>query len=100
MGRAVTGILGSIFGTLTGIGLSFLLGGGLPFGGGRPAGGEGAGPGGPSQSALGATSFSPVFSANLMVFSLVFPVAIAVLAGFYPAWRASKMNTVTALKYE
>lgn len=97
---AVTGMLGSVFGTLTGVGLSFLLGGGLPFfGGGRPAGG-GAGAGGPGQSALGATSFSPVFSANLMLFSLAFPIAIAVLAGFYPAWRASRMNTVTALKYE
>jgi putative ABC transport system permease protein len=98
---AVTGILGSIFGTLMGVGLSFLLGGGLPFfGGTRTTAGGGAGPGSPGQSVLGATSFSPVFSGNLMVFSLVFPVAIAVLAGFYPAWRASRMNTVTALKYE
>jgi len=99
---AVTGMLGSIFGTLTGVGLSYLLGGGLPFFGGARTSGGGApgGGGGPGQTVLGASSFSPVFSANLMVFSLVFPVAIAVLAGFYPAWRASRMNTVTALKYE
>ena len=99
---AVTGMLGSVFGTLTGVGLSYLLGGGLPFFGGARTSGGGApgGGGGPGQTVLGASSFSPVFSANLMVFSLVFPVAIAVLAGFYPAWRASRMNTVTALKYE
>ncbi len=99
---AVTGMLGSIFGTLAGVGLSFLLGGGLPFGmGGRTTGGGGGfgGPGG-GQSALGASSFSPVFSVNLILFSLIFPIAIAVLAGYYPAWRASKLNTVTALKYE
>ncbi len=98
----VTGMLGSIFGTLAGVGLSFFLGGGLPFGmRGRTTGGGGGfgGPGG-GQSALGSSSFSPVFSVNLMLFSLIFPVAIAVLAGYYPAWRASKLNTVTALKYE
>ncbi len=96
---AITGTLGSLFGTLVGMLLSFLLGGSLPFGfGGR--GGGGGGPGGPGQSPFGAASFSPVFSANLIAFSLIFPVAIAILAGFYPAWRASRMNTVTALKYE
>jgi len=99
---AVTGMLGSIFGTMAGVGLSFLLGGGLPFGAGRrvEGGGGGFGGAGGAQSALGATSFSPVFSANLILFSLIFPIVIAILAGFYPAWRASKMNTVTALKYE
>jgi putative ABC transport system permease protein len=95
---AVTGLVGSIFGTLMGIGLAYLLGGGLfSFGGGTRVGGGGGGPGGPMSLS---TSFSPVFSANLMIFSLLFPVAIAVLAGFYPAWRASRMNTVNALKYE
>ena len=96
---AVTGLMGSIFGTLMGVGLAYLLGGGMfSFGGGTRVGG-GGGPGGPSSMSL-STSFSPVFSANLMIFSLLFPVAIAVLAGFYPAWRASRMNTVNALKYE
>jgi len=97
---AVTGLMGSIFGTLMGVGLAYLLGGGMfSFGGGARVGGGGGGPGGPSSMSL-STSFSPVFSANLMIFSLLFPVAIAVLAGFYPAWRASRMNTVNALKYE
>ena len=97
---AVTGLMGSIFGTLMGVGLAYLLGGGMfSFGGGARVGGGGGGPGGPSSMSL-STSFSPVFSANLMIFSLLFPIAIAVLAGFYPAWRASRMNTVNALKYE
>jgi len=33
-------------------------------------------------------------------FSLLFPIGVAVLAGLYPAWRASRMNAVVALKYE
>jgi len=98
---AVTGMLGSIFGTMAGVGLSFLLGGGLPFmGGQRTTASAGVGGPGGGQSPFGATSFAPVFSVDLMLFSLIFPIAIAILAGFYPAWRASKMNTVTALKYE
>ncbi|MGC8961280.1 MAG: ABC transporter permease [Candidatus Bathyarchaeia archaeon] len=92
---AVTGMLGSIFGTLAGVLLSFLLGGSLPFFSFRPPGG-----GGPGQTPFAAASFTPVFSADLIAFSLIFPIAIAILAGLYPAWRASRMNTVTALKYE
>lgn len=100
---AVTGMLGSLFGTITGVLLSFLLGGSLPFfsqprvATSAPSGG---GPGGPMQSPFATSSFTPVFSVNLIAFSLIFPVAIAILAGLYPAWRASRMNTVTALKYE
>jgi putative ABC transport system permease protein len=93
---ALTGVLGAIFGTLTGVMLSFFLGGGIsslsfsppPMGGPR------------TQVQSGGTSYSPVFSAQLFAFSLIFPIGLAVLAGLYPAWRASRMNAVTALKYE
>jgi len=92
----ITGFLGGLLGTLVGSILAFFLGGNLPFLQFRiPGGGGGLG-----QNPLGITSFKPVFSINLILFSLVFPIAIALLAGFYPAWRASRMNTVTALKYE
>jgi ABC-type antimicrobial peptide transport system permease subunit len=53
--------------------------------------------GGPMTS--GATT-EPIFTTDLILFSLVFPIAIAVLAGLYPARRASKMHPVVALKYE
>lgn len=98
---AITGMLGGIFGTLVGVGLSFFLGGGLPSLGFRGIGGRvapGGQPGG--QTTSGTSSFSPVFSIDLIVFSLTFPIVIAILAGFYPARRASKMDIVTALKYE
>lgn len=93
---ALTGIMGSIIGTLLGVVLSFFLGGGMssfsfrppPMGGSR------------TQAQSTGTSYSPVFSTELFAFSLIFPIALAVLAGLYPAWRASRMNAVTALKYE
>jgi putative ABC transport system permease protein len=94
---AITGVIGGLIGTLAGVLLSFLLGGSLPFFGFRMPG-IGFRPG--QQATAASTSFSPALSVGLIAFSLSFPVAIAILAGFYPAWRASKMNTVTALKYE
>ncbi|MGQ9542500.1 MAG: ABC transporter permease [Candidatus Bathyarchaeia archaeon] len=91
----LTGILGSIFGTMLGVGLSFFLGGGIPtFRFPSPPGARAA----TGQSSYGA--YAPVFSPELIMFSLLFPIGIAVLAGLYPAWRASRMNAVTALKYE
>jgi putative ABC transport system permease protein len=91
---ALTGIIGSIFGTMMGIILSYLLGGALPF-----LRGPGGGPGGGFRIG-GSTSFSPAFSLDLLMFSLVFPIFIAVLAGLYPAWRASRLNVIIALRYE
>ncbi|MCX6658985.1 MAG: FtsX-like permease family protein, partial [Candidatus Bathyarchaeota archaeon] len=94
---ALTGVVGAILGTIMGVVLSFFLGGGMssfsfspPPMGGRPG----------SSTQTSGTSYSPVFSTQLFAFSLVFPIALAVLAGLYPAWRASRMNAVTALKYE
>ncbi|MBS7628855.1 FtsX-like permease family protein, partial [Candidatus Bathyarchaeota archaeon] len=56
---ALTGILGSIFGTMLGVVLSYLIGGGIPSFSFRPPG-PGARPG-QSQT----TSYSPVFSPEL-----------------------------------
>lgn len=93
---ALTGIMGSILGTLLGVVLSFFLGGGMSAFSFRPPPMGGARTTAPSTG----TSYSPVFSTQLFAFSLIFPIGLAVLAGLYPAWRASRMNAVTALKYE
>jgi putative ABC transport system permease protein len=81
----VTGAVGGVLGTIVGYFLAYLMGGMMPMGGG------------PMTS--GATT-EPIFTTDLILFSLVFPIAIAVLAGLYPARRASKMHPVVALKYE
>jgi putative ABC transport system permease protein len=87
---ALTGVIGGFCGLLLGYVLSFLMGGmfGGLGGGGRGFFGGGGG------------TIQPVFSTELIIFSLVFPVILATVAGLYPAWRASRMNAVVALKYE
>jgi len=92
---ALTGVIGAFCGIILGYVLSFLMGGLFSgFGGG---GGFGFGGGGGRTAT---TTIQPVFSTELIVFSLVFPVILATMAGLYPAWRASRMNAVAALKYE
>ncbi len=90
---ALTGVVGAICGVILGYVLSFLMGGML---GGATmfGGGGGFGRGG------GSNTIQPVFSTELIVFCLIFPVILATFAGLYPAWRASRMNAVVALKYE
>ena len=90
---ALTGAIGGVTGLMLGYALSFLMGGELAgstisFGRGGPGGGGGG------------AAIVPVFSTELIIFALVFPVILATAAGLYPAWRASRMNAVTALKYE
>jgi putative ABC transport system permease protein len=93
---ALTGAIGALFGLALGYAISFLMGGMLGgIGGARVTFG---GPGGPGGG--GGTAIQPVFSTELILFSLVFPVLLAIVAGLYPAWRASRMNAVVALKYE
>jgi ABC-type antimicrobial peptide transport system permease subunit len=70
------------------------MGGSLSFGGGGRGFGGGGAPGASTAPS------PPIFSVELIIFSLTFPIVMSVLAGLYPAWRASKMNIVNALKYE
>ena len=92
---ALTGVIGAVCGLLLGYALAFLMGGLL--GGATLFGGGGFGRGGGGG---GRATILPVFSTELIVFSLTFPILLATLAGLYPAWRASRMNAVAALKYE
>ena len=90
---ALTGAIGGVTGLMLGYALSFLMGGELAgstsFGG--RFGGIGVG---------NASTVLPVFSTELIIFALTFPVLLATVAGLYPAWRASRMNAVAALKYD
>jgi len=92
---SLTGVIGAFCGLALGYVISFVMGGMLGGLGGARIG-FGGGPGGGG----GTTTIYPVFSTGLIAFSLVFPVILATAAGLYPAWRASRMNAVVALKYE
>ncbi len=94
---ALTGVIGGFCGLALGYVLAFLMGG---FLGGLGGGGRGGGFGGGGGGFGGTMTIHPVFSPELIIFSLVFPVLLATVAGLYPAWRASRMNAVVALKYE
>ncbi len=45
-------------------------------------------------------SFPLVFSLSLVVIGLVFSVLTGIFSGFAPAWQASKLDPVVALRYE
>lgn len=88
---ALTGVIGGITGLMLGYVLAFLMGGALA---GSTFTGRFGGGGGASAAIV------PIFSTELIIFALTFPVLLATVAGLYPAWRASRMNAVAALKYE
>jgi len=54
------------------------------------------------SAAVGAVapSFPLVFSGGLVVTGLVISVLTGVFSGFAPAWQASKLDPVEALRYE
>ena len=46
------------------------------------------------------TSVTPVIQSNSVIIAFTVSVLIGVLFGFYPAWRASRLEPVEALRYE
>jgi putative ABC transport system permease protein len=44
--------------------------------------------------------FYPVLSIPPIVVAFAISLAIGVIAGAYPAWRASQLNPIEALRYE
>ncbi|MBI4258525.1 MAG: ABC transporter permease [Thaumarchaeota archaeon] len=76
----IIGLLGGLFGTAAGaIGASVLL---SIFRFGPP----------------GAPTFSPVFTAPAIASVLLLSVVLSMLAGTYPAWRASRLPPIVALR--
>ncbi len=66
----------------------FQSGGGSAFGGGGSSGG----------SSFSSLSYWPVFTPELIIEALAVAVIVSVIAGVYPAWRASNMQPIDALR--
>lgn len=94
------GIIGGAIGDLGGMGLAYVLQRLFSGTGARiniPGGGGMGGFGGatPQSSAL-----TPVFTPEMLIFVWGFCTVLSVLAGIYPAWRASRLDPVVALRKE
>lgn len=72
------GVLGGLCGIPLGVGLGVLIGTGGIWGG----------------------ALEPVYSAQIFVQALVVALLAGGAGGFYPAWRATRMRPVEALRYE
>jgi putative ABC transport system permease protein len=82
----VGGVGGVVLGVLSSFFVSTLIGGGSSGGGGMGR-----------MISLGGASYVSVW---LIVFALVFSIVIGMIAGVIPAYNASKLKPVDALRYE
>lgn len=110
----LTGIFGGIIGVGLGSALSYGIialfkGGGLGFNfqggtqtqglglGGSSANGFG---GGTSGAGFNMLNLSPVISPELILVAVFISIAVGAIAGLIPAWRASRLDPVIALRTE
>lgn len=114
----VTGFLGGVIGAGTGVALSYLIVSIFARGFGSTGGGGGLGGGGPvfvsggaqragagAARAITPTSAStisivPAISPELIILAIGLASAVGLFAGFLPAWRASRLPPVEALRQE
>lgn len=104
------GIIGATLGLGAGIGMGYMLVSSSPGGGGNNEnttsttdGADSAASGGDemqtdAQGSQQAETFSPVFLGEDMMRVWLISVALSMMAGFYPAWKASRYLPVDALR--
>ena len=84
----IIGLIGGFVGIALGWGLANIVA--RVFGrGGLVGGGGGAG-----------LTITPILTPEVFVLALVFGIGVSVIFALYPAWRASKLKPVDALRYE
>ena len=91
----IIGLLGAVVGIGSGWVLANIVaiifrGGGVFMGGNQAAAGAGA----------GGMTITPVLTPTVFLGALAFGVGVSVIFALYPAWRASKLKPVEALRYE
>jgi putative ABC transport system permease protein len=110
MEAVLIGVIGASMGLAAGIGMGYMLVSSSPGGGGEgtdeTGNATGSGDGGTgdddTQTSSGETqqseTFAPVFLGEDMIRVWVTSVGLSMLAGFYPAWKASRYLPVDALR--
>ncbi|MEE8181716.1 MAG: ABC transporter permease [Candidatus Thorarchaeota archaeon] len=90
----VVGLVGAVVGVVTGYSMAVMFAAfsGSMFGGGMPGGGQ--------SLSTGMMTITPILTTEIILGAMVFGVLVAVVFALYPAWRASKLNPVDALRYE
>jgi putative ABC transport system permease protein len=89
------GFLGGVVGIAAGVLIGNLIGGVV-----SNMGSSGLFPGRGSSAISNIPDITPIFSPELLAFAILFGVGVAAIFGLYPAWRASKLNPVDALRTE
>jgi len=90
----IIGLLGAVIGVASGWGLANVVAIALS-GGGFGLRNQASQAGG-----FGAMAINPVLTPTVTMLALTFGVGVSVIFALYPAWRASKLKPVEALRYE
>jgi putative ABC transport system permease protein len=101
----ITGLIGGIAGAVAGGTIAYTLvpmiirsfsGSQAPEGGFQGGGGFAGGGSAPS----GAFELNPLITPDLILYAIVMALLVGILAGILPAWRASRLTPVDALRHE
>jgi putative ABC transport system permease protein len=93
----IIGLIGGVIGIALGWGLANVVA--IVFSGGGPFQGMGGNQAATSVGGGGMT-ITPVLTPTVFIGALAFGIGVSVIFALYPAWRASKLKPVEALRYE
>jgi putative ABC transport system permease protein len=89
----IVGLMGAAFGIASGWVLANVVARVFSGGGGFMRAGEQA-------AAMGGMTMTPVLTPTVFLGAFAFGLIVSVIFALYPAWRASKLEPVEALRYE
>jgi ABC-type antimicrobial peptide transport system permease subunit len=98
---SLIGIIGGLIGIGLGIGGAQMLPSIISYSFLRTPQQRGSGPQqGMAQQGQVSLSYSPVIPIDMTITAFAIAILVSIIAGLYPAWRASRMEPVRALRYE